>query len=73
MILDKCKNCKHYKSDERKVKAIFSSKPKIKRIRKGNCNAWGTVLGEYYNTKSNDWCEKYERKEERRTKNEFTD
>jgi hypothetical protein len=47
---------------ERKVKAIFSSKPKTKHIRQGNCTVHGTFFGEYYKTKSNCWCEKYERK-----------
>ena len=73
MILDRCKNCKYYEPDERKFKEFFSSKPKTKYLDKGYClyfyktvksDAWWTING---------WCEKYERKEERRTKNEFTD
>lgn len=82
MILDKCKNCKHYEPDERNFKEFFSSKPKIKYLDKGYClyfyktvksDAWWTINLYRKETKSNGWCERYERKEERRTKNEFTD
>lgn len=82
MILDRCKNCKHYKPDERKFKEFFSSKPKTKYLDKGYClyfyktvksDDWWTINLYRKETKSNGWCEKYERKEERRTKNGFSD
>lgn len=62
MIFDRCKSCKHYKPDERKAKAIFSSKPKTKYLHKGTCTAWRTINLYRKETKSNGWCGKYERK-----------
>ena len=62
MIFDRCKNCKYYKPDEMDVKSIFSSKPKTKRIRKGTCTAYPIINLYRKETKSNGWCEKYERK-----------
>lgn len=62
MIFDRCKNCKYYKPDERKVKAIFSSNVKTKYLRKGTCTAY-TIINSYRKeTKRNGWCGKYERK-----------
>lgn len=61
MILDRCKNCKHYKPDEMKAKSIFSSKVKTKNLRKGTCTDW-TISLYCKETKNNGWCEKYERK-----------
>ena len=61
MIFDKCKNCKYYEPDERKVKSIFSSKPKTKYLHKGTCTAWPISMYRK-EIKSNGWCEKYERK-----------
>lgn len=64
MILDRCKNCKHYKPDERKVKSIFSKKAKTKYLRKGDCTAVQLIIeGFYKSTNNNGWCEKYERKQ----------
>ena len=63
MILDRCKNCKYYKPDERKVKSIFSNKVKTKYLRKGDCTARKLMIGGFYKpTSNNGWCEKYERK-----------
>ena len=58
MIFYRYKNCNHYKTDERKVKSIFYSKPKTKNLREGTCTAWRTVFGEYLKIKSNCWCER---------------
>lgn len=63
MILDRCKNCKYYKPDERKVKSIFSSKVKTKNCSQGNCIARKLNIGIYRTVEDNGWCEKYERKE----------
>ena len=62
MILDRCKNCKHYEPDERKSKSIFSSKVKTKNLRKGTCTAYPIINLYRKETKNNGWCEKYERK-----------
>lgn len=62
MILDRCKNCKYYKPDEREVKSIFSSKVKTKYLRKGTCTAWPIINLYRKETKSNGWCGKYDRK-----------
>lgn len=77
MIIDKCKNCKHYEPDERKCKEFFSSKPKTVY---GENNYYITVKSDarltinLYSkskeTKSNGWCEKYERKAEEKN-NEY--
>lgn len=78
MIFDRCKNCKHYKPHEIKVKSIFSNEVKTKYLRQGTCNKRILSIpnppgGMYRIVNYDGWCEKYERKEERRTKNEFTD
>lgn len=71
MILNRCKNCKYYNPEERKVKSIFSSKVKTKYLRKGDCIArklmiGGYSMGFYKPTNNNAWCEKYERKAKRK-------
>ena len=67
MIFDRCKNCKYYEPDERKVKSIFSSKVKTKYTRQGTC--YKRILsipnppgGMYRIVNDDGWCGKYERK-----------
>lgn len=77
MIMDKCKNCKHYKSDEirfkeffsnEKFKAFFSNEVNAKYLRQGTCDI--RILstpnppgGMYRRVNDYGWCEKYERKD----------
>lgn len=62
MILDKCKNCKHYKPHEIKVKSNFSDKVKTKYLRQGTCDIRILSGGMYRRVNDYGWCEKYERK-----------
>lgn len=73
MIFDKCKSCKHYKPYTVclvKTKYFSSKKPNLEKTYRELCEVLGYVQD---TTIKLDWCENYERKEERRTKNEFTD
>ena len=63
MILDKCKNCKHYRPYQMKKKSFFSRKMKTKNCSQGNCIARKLNIGIYRTVEENGWCEKYERKE----------
>ena len=65
MILDKCKNCKHYRPYQMKKKSFFSSKMKIKNCSQGNCIARKLNIGIYRTVEDNGWCEKFERKNEK--------
>ena len=71
MIFDKCKNCNLYIPYQKDVKSILSKKTKTKYLDKGYClyfyktvksDAWWTINLYRKETKSNGWCEKYERK-----------
>lgn len=76
MIFDRCKNCKHYKPDERKFKAIFSNEKfkeifsnevNTKYLRQGTCDKRILSIpnppgGMYRIVNYDGWCEKYERK-----------
>lgn len=67
MIFDRCKNCKHYKPREIKVKSIFSNEVKTKYLRQGTCDKRilsipNLSVGMYRTVNYDDWCEKYERK-----------
>lgn len=73
MILDKCKNCKHYKSDERKFKAIFSNEVNAKYLRQGTCDIRILSIpnppgGMYRRVNDDGWCERYERKTKKNDK-----
>ena len=73
MIFDKCGNCKYYHPLVTKSKSIFSKKPKLKKSYIGICKLLRDEHRVQDTTTKLDWCEKYERKEERRTKNGFSD
>lgn len=67
MILDRCKNCKHYKPHEIKVKSNFSDKVKTNYLRQGTCDKRILSIpnppgGMYRIVSCDGWCEKYERK-----------
>lgn len=67
MIFDRCKNCKHYKPHEIKVKSIFSNEVKTKYLRQGTCDKRILSIpnppgGMYRIVNYDGWCEKYERK-----------
>lgn len=71
MILDKCKNCKHYEPDERKFKEFFSNEKfkdffsnevNKKYLRQGTCDIRILSGGMYRRVNDYGWCEKYERK-----------
>ena len=71
MIFYKCKNCKWYIPFQKDVKAVLSNKTKTKYLDKGYClyfyktvksDACWTINLYRKETKSNGWCEKYERK-----------
>ena len=68
MIMDKCKNCKHYKSYEIMFKEFFSKEVNAKYLRQGTCDI--RILstpnppgGMYRRVNDYGWCEKYERKD----------
>ena len=71
MILDKCKNCKHYRPYQMKKKSFFSNKVKTKNCSQGNCIARKLNIGIYRTIEDNGWCEKYERKNEKKNNKNY--